>query len=150
MVSSLSTSLCEQLYPEAITTSPSQFEHTSLYSVLLLELVTVWLSVWLAVDLCVCLSLQMTSVVLELGHPSGRCAILHWTAGGGASLLTAVNHQKSRRKVELTDHTPFDQVEVVSSTRWVLDQCWVRPMLGQITFSTEILPLCSVELLHAS
>ena len=30
---------------------------------------------------------QITSVVLELGTDTQRCAILHWTSGGGESLV---------------------------------------------------------------
>ena len=63
---------------------------------------------------------QIVSVVLELGSPGQRCAILHWRGAGDVMSVSGQGHYRPKTRVPLNDTTAWEQVESSALTRYVV------------------------------
>lgn len=68
------------------------------------------------------LDLQISSIALQMGNESGRCAILHWAGAGGDALPPPVSQQvnyKPKHKVSTGDNPNWENIEVIPVTKLV-------------------------------
>ena len=64
---------------------------------------------------------QIVSVVLELGSPGQRCAILQWRgAGGDVMTVNGQGYYRPKTRVPLNDTMAWEQVESSALTRYIV------------------------------
>ena len=90
----------------------------------------------------------MTSIALEMGTDSSRCAILHWIGGGGDAVAPSNAQQmscKPRQPLQIVDDMDWEEIQVIPVTRSVdifqlfpILICYLLPIRENADYITSI------------